>query len=143
MPGAAVDVGHGTTITFGTSGWTGNVESVSWGGIARTVIETSHMGTTAAGANQFGNRTFLPGDLIDPGTITLAVHFNPQTNPPIGAVAETVTITFPLVAGDSTPANWACSGFVSSFDIQDNMDDKMTASMVVKLSGKCTMTDAA
>lgn len=143
MPGAAVDVGHGTTITFGTSGWTGNIESVTWGGISRTVIETSHMGTAAAGANKFGNRTYVPGDLVAPGQITLAVHFNPQTNPPIGAAAETITVTFPLVSGDATPATWAASGFVVSFDLQDPMDDKMTASLVIQLSGNVTMTDAA
>ena len=143
MPGAAVDVGHGTTITFGTSGFTANIESVSWDGIARTVIETSHMGTTAAGANQFGNRTFIPGDLVDPGTLTMNIHFNPQTNPPIGAVAETITVTYPLVAGDSTPATWACSGFVSAFSLTDPMDDKMTAVLTVKFSGKVTETDAA
>ncbi len=143
MPGAAVDVGHGTTLVFGTSGFTANIDSVTWDGIARTVVDTSHMGTTPAGANQFGNRTFIPGDLIDPGTLTLNVHFNPQTNPPIGAVPETITVTWPLVTGDSTPANWSASGFVSQFTLTDPVDDKMTAVLTVKLSGKVTMTDAA
>ena len=143
MAGATVDVGTGTTITFGTSGFTANLMSVRWSGISRAAIDTSHMGTTAAGANQFGSRTFIPGDLVDPGELALEVQFNPQTNPPIGAAAETITVTFPLVAGDATPASWACSGFVTAFEITDPLDDKMMATMTVKLSGKVSMTDAA
>jgi hypothetical protein len=143
MPGTAVDVGHGTTITFGTSGFTANIMSVRWSGIQRTAVETSHMATTAPGANQFGNKTFIPSDLSDPGELTLELHFNPQTNPPIDAVAETMTVTWPLVAGDSTPASWACSGFVTGFDLTDPLEDKMTSTCTIKLSGKVSMTDAA
>ena len=30
MPGTAVNVGTGTTVTFGTSGYSANIENVDW-----------------------------------------------------------------------------------------------------------------
>jgi hypothetical protein len=143
MPGATVDIGTGTTITFGTSGFTASIMSVRWSGISRPSVPTSHMGTAAAGANKFGNATFLPGEIIDPGEMTLELQFNPQTNIPIAAVPETITVTWPLVTGDSTPANWSGSGFVTVFEITDPLDEKMTATMTIKMSGNVSYVDAA
>ncbi len=99
MPGATVDIGTGATIVFGTSGFTAEVMSISIDGIDRESIETTHLGTTVPAANQYGGRTYIPGDLADPGTTTIEINFNPDTLPPIGLAAETITITFPLVAG--------------------------------------------
>jgi hypothetical protein len=142
MPGTAVNVGTGTTVTFGTSGYSANLENVDWSGIDREAFPTTHMGTTQAGANQFGGKTFLPSKFADPGEITLEVQFNPQTNPPVHGVAETITVTWPQVTGDSTAASWACSGFVRSFRVSDPHDGKMMATIVAKLTGVATMTDA-
>lgn len=142
MPGTTVDVTTGSTIVFGTSGFTSEIMSFTWSGIAREPIDTSHLGTAAASSNEFGNRTFIPGRLIDPGEATLERHFDPDQDIPIGAVAETITITFPLVTGDTTAANWAGSGFATAFDVTGPLDEKMTATMTVKFSGNITMTDA-
>ena len=136
MADPAVDIGTGTTITFGTSGFTSELLSISWSGIARESVHTSHMGTAAPGADKFGNRTFLPGDLADPGEITAEFHFDPSQDPIINEAAETITITFP------SGSTWAASGFVTSFEFDDPMEDKMTATVVVKLSGNVTMTDS-
>src|SRR5262249_47186668 len=114
----------------------------SWDGIDRQMFETTHMGTAAPGSNKFGNKTFIPSKLSDPGSLSMEIHYNPQTNPPIDGALETITVTFPLVSGDSTAASWSASGAAQSLRIQDPHDGLMTATMVVKLSGNVTMTDA-
>ena len=142
MPGTAVNVGTATTITFGTSGYSANVETVDWSGMEREAFPTTHMGTTLPGANQIGGKTYIPSKFADPGEITLEVQYNPQTNPPLNGAAETITVTWPLVSGDSTPASWSASGFLRSFRITDPHDGKMMATAVVKLSGNISFTDA-
>lgn len=142
MPGLAVDSGVGTTIVFGTSGFTAELTEVRWSGIARQALETTHMGTAAAGANKFGNKTFIPAKLSDPGMLAMTVHFNAQTNPPIDAVAETITVTFPKATADAVAAYWSASGFVTAFEITDQMEAVLVANVTVKLSGNVTMTDA-
>lgn len=137
---ALVDNGTGTTVTFGTSAFTAELLSVSWGGINRVSLETSHMATPAPGASNFGNMTFLPGDLSDPGELTMDIHFNPDTEPPIDQPAETITVTWPLAAGDTTPAIWAATGFVTSYEPGATLEEVMTATMTVKLSGNITLT---
>jgi hypothetical protein len=142
MPGSPVDVGYGTTVVFGTSAFSAELLSVDWGGISREAIDVTHMGSGAPGAGVFGNMEFIPNDISDPGELTMEIHFNPDTLPPIDAVAETVTVTFPLFAGDTTPADWEGSGFVTSYEPTVPHDDKMTATMTVKFSGNITRTAA-
>lgn len=136
MAATAVDVGFGTTITF-ASGFMAKITSVSWGGIAREPKETSHMTSTN------GWRTFIPSDLKDPGELTVELQFdkNAATKTNIGGAAETITVTFPVPAGGSTAATWACSGFMTSFEMADPMDDVMTATAGLKFSGEPTFTD--
>jgi len=144
MAGASVNVGTGTTLTAGTSGWTAELLSLDLNGIAREAIETSHSGTAAAGAGKHANRTYIPGDLADPGSLDVTFHFNPDTEPPIDQPAETWTVAFPLVSGDSTPASWAASGFMTEFSVTGpGQDDKMVGSATIKLSGNTTRTAAA
>jgi len=143
MPGLAVDSGVGTTITFGTSAFSAEITEVRWTGVARAAFETSHMGTAAPSSNHFGNKTFIPSKLSDPGSLNLTVHFNAQTNPPIDAVPETITVTWPKAPADTTAATWAASGFVTSFEVTDQLEAVMVATMTVKLTGNVTMTDAA
>ena len=143
MAGATVDIGTGTTIGFGTSSWTSELLSIDWSGISREAIETSQMATAAAGANKFGNRTYVPGQLSDPGELTCEFHLDPDKEPPIDQPAETITVTFPLVSGDSTAANWACSGFATGFSASIPLEDKMTATMTIKLTGNVSQTAAA
>lgn len=142
MPGAAVDVGTGATLVFATSAWVANKVMFDWDGMERRAHETSHLSTPAPGANQIANRTFMPGDLVDGGQITVNGHFNPNTNPPMHQTPETITATFPLVAGDSTAAIWACTGFFTGFRFGVPMDDLMTFTAVIKISGNISFTDA-
>ena len=135
MAGANVDIGTGTTITFADSAFSAELLSVNGSGLARASVDTTHLGTV-------GGMTFIPTDLVDSGEFEIEIHFNPDNFPPIDAPVEVITITFPLVAGDSTPAKWVCEGFMTNFDWGVQLEDKMTASATIKLSGLYAPTDA-
>jgi hypothetical protein len=127
------DEGYGTTITW-ESGFCAQILSANWDGISRAAIPTSHTTTTE------GWMTFQPSDLQDPGSLTVELQFDPDDAPPIEEAAETVTVTFPIPAGGSVAATWACSGFLTEFGNQVPYNDKMTATAVIKFSGEPTFT---
>jgi hypothetical protein len=131
------DIGNGTSVTFGTSSFSASLMSVTWGGITRPAIQTSHLGTTTA-------HTFMPDDLYDGGDITLSIQYNPNTQPPISGAAETVTVTYPVPSGSSNGATHAFSGFVTEF-VPGNagLGELMIASVTVKVSGAITYVDAS
>lgn len=139
MAGATVNIG--TASTVGGSGYTAEVTNISWSGISRGAVDTTHMGTVEAG--NFGGRTFMPTDLVDAGEITVECHFDPDTDLAIDAAAAAVTITFPLVTGDGSSATWAASGFCTSFEWNDPLEDKMVATMTIKMTGGVTLVAAA
>ena len=126
----ATDIGTGTTVTFGTSGFTADILGVNWDGIAREAINTSHMGTT-------NDHTFMPVDLVDNGTLTVDIAFVASLTPPIltNAPAETVTVAF---AGSAT--TWSFSAFQIDFSAVAPFEDKMTATCVYKISGAITVS---
>lgn len=132
----ATDTGTGTTITFGTSGWTGQITNVDWDQLTRAVIETSHLGTADA-------NTYMPSDRYDPGEITIEGNFDGDDETPIAEDPETITVTFPLKSGDSTPGNWAATGFATSFRFGLPDEEKQTFTMTIKLSGAITYTAAS
>ena len=80
MPSAG-DIGTGATVATSTSAFTANYTNISWGGISRPSIKSSHLGTT-------GYDTFVIGDLTDPGEVTLEVFYNTAILPPVRATAR-------------------------------------------------------
>ena len=131
------DVGTGASIDFGTSNWTGHIENISWGGITRGSIPTSHLLTT-------GGRTFIVGDLYDPGDLTLDIQYDPDDRPPFSAVEETITITYPVPTGLSNGADHAATGFIINFPPgQLGVDEKMMSTVTIKLSGDITFNPSS
>lgn len=119
----------GLTITY-QSGFFAEILNYDDAGVTREVVETTHMGTTGA-------RTYTPGTLYDPGEISIEILFDPEQDPvtPITAAAETVTVTY----ADAAPAStMACSGFMTNFAITGPLEDRMTATATLKLSGART-----
>lgn len=134
---AATTLGTGTTVTFGTSAFSAQLLSVDWSGIERESVDTTHMGTTDA-------RTFMGGSLYDPGEIEMEIAFDGDDTPPIAGAAETITVEFGKKSSGSTNgAKWAGTGFVSEFEVTSPLEDKMEATMTVKMSGAITFTDEA
>jgi hypothetical protein len=130
------DQGYSTTITFST-GFCAEVLSVTWDGLERAAIDTTHMTSSS------GWMTAIPSDLKNPGQLTVELLANPSTSPPISSSAETITVTFPIPSGGVSAASWACSGFMISYTLNDPHDDRMTATAVIKFTGLPTFTAGA
>lgn len=122
--------GFGITITFGTSGFSGEIIDTTPPEMTRESIETSHTET----ANN--RKTFIPADLGDDGELSFDINFDPDVDPPIDGAAETITITF------ASGATWAFSGFMTGYAPAAPIDDRMTATVTVKVSGVITITPA-
>ncbi|MBE3118841.1 MAG: hypothetical protein IMZ50_08815 [Candidatus Atribacteria bacterium] len=127
MPSPAVDITTGTTITFATSAFTAEIASVNGPDYSRESINTSHLGTTTA-------HTFIPADLYDAGSLSLSIHYNPDTTVPINSAPETITVTYP--AG----ATVSFSGFMTGHNATGPLEDKMTADVTIKITGAVTRT---
>ena len=124
----AVDKGTGTTVAFGTSSYSVNISSISISGEEVPVIDATHMGTT-------GYREKIFGDLVEPPEVTVEIHFDPDNEPPVSGAVETVTITFPLPAGQTTAANMAGTAKIVSWDNAVPLEDIMTGTYTIKFDG--------
>ena len=137
MASPAVNTGTGGSITF-ASGFFAQITNVNWNGITVPSIKTSHFGSAAGnGTTTFGGDTFIAGDLADPGSLEVEIHFNPDTAIPIHLAAATLTLTIP---GSTTPATWACSAFFTECGFSMPLEDKMVMNCTLKFSGVLTKT---
>jgi hypothetical protein len=121
--------GYGITISF-ASGFLAEIIDTTPPEMSREAIDTSHTATTD------GAMTFIPSDLIDYGECTVELNFAEGTTPPIDDPAEAVTITF------ASGATWAFSGFLTGYAPAAPIDDRMTATATIKVSGAITITGA-
>ena len=137
------DIGTGATLTLDS--FTANIISINHGGVDREAVPTSHLGTIAA-------RTFLPGDLYDPGEFEIEYQVDTEdpaaaaAKPPYDGDAVTVTVKLPIKpgSGDSTPAQVAATGFVTSASpLAISLEGLITGSMTVKLSGALAWANAS
>jgi hypothetical protein len=131
-----IDIGTSATVTFATSGFTACIRDISVSGISREAVETTCMDTSNA-------RTFIPGDLYDPGEVSMEILFNPDTDLPLNGAAEVITITYPLGTGETSAATLAGTGFLTAVDWTVPLEDVMTASVTFKFTGELTFNDAA
>lgn len=101
---------QGASVTFGTSGLTGKVLSVSSVQQSREVLDITDLSIAAGGAKRS-----IPADLYDPGTVDVEfLYSSAQALPDIGAVAETITITFTKATAAGAAATFAGSGYISA-----------------------------
>ncbi len=147
MAGTTIDIGTGSTIVFADSLYTANLLSVDWSGISREVVDANHMGiSTGNVAPDFGSAQFLPVDFADGGELTVEVQFDPAQLPPmLPAVvgdSELITLTFPLFSGDAGAANFAFQGFCKNMDITASLEEVMTATLTVRVTGGVTKSVA-
>ena len=137
--GSAVDVGTGASVTF-ASGFVARLLSLSLDDAAREAIKTTYMGSTAGDdTDNFGGHTYIPGQLSDAGSVTMEIHFNPDTLPPIGSAAETFSIDFDTYGTDTENTAWDGTGFLTSMDVGVPLEDVMTATITVKLTSTLTL----
>lgn len=107
---AKPDTGHGATITFATTAWTGKIIGMPTNlDKQRPRVQTTHLGTTT-------NHSYMPGDLDELGELEFDVRFEAATGlPATGAAPETITVTWPLApgGGGATGASLAGTGFIT------------------------------
>ncbi len=121
MASGTTDIGFGTLISFAS--FSGELTEVGGPSLSRDTVDTTHM----LSPDEW--REFIAG-LKDGGEVTLTVHFDPAEIPPIESAKGTVTITWP----DGTP--WSFDGIVTAYEPAAPVDDKMVASITIKVSGK-------
>jgi hypothetical protein len=99
--------GSSVALTTGTTVFT-EVESVSWTGLTRTAVETTHLTSTG------GAKTFIAGDIIDYGEVEVDQKYSTQlqhgTLLVTTAKCDTLTLTFKKAAvscGATLPATAA------------------------------------
>jgi hypothetical protein len=131
------DTGNSATISFGTSTFTANYHSI--GGLEETLdkIEDSHLGTST-------RKTYIPGDLAEPGEIACEFEYDPDDQPPIGSAPETITITYPKPSGASAGATLAGTGFIISRKTPDLKNNElMVGEFTIAFDGKTGPTFTA
>lgn len=100
--------GKGATIAFGTSAYSLTLKEMDLGEEKRDSIEDTGLASTKV--------THVPGDLTDPGEMKIKYYFDQSAasaRPACTTAPETVTVTFPLKTGETTPANMAGTGMVT------------------------------
>ncbi len=130
------DSAQGTTITFGTSSYSAQVTSVSRTGNTRTALKTSHLGTTGA-------HTYIPSDLIEEGQLDVEIIYDPDLPPPLSAVAETITLTFPVPSGLTNGATHSGTGFLIEKNYELPLDDLMVGGYTIQWGDDVTQADAS
>jgi hypothetical protein len=84
------------------------------------------------------------GNVVDEGELALTVRYFPGTTDPgslIPHADETVRITYPLQAGETTAAKWEFTGhFTKVTGIKVGTSDRATASITVKVNSKPVFT---
>lgn len=127
---AKINVGTGTAISFGTSGFTAHILDINPPNASRESIQTSHMGTIK-------DHTFTPADLVDWGELGFDIVFDPDSAnvPPVYGDSEEVTITFP----DSAANTWVFSAFVTGFEPTVPLEDRATGTVTCKVTGAVTL----
>ena len=119
-------VGTGTTIAFGTTGFTALVRSINGADLSRPAINTSHLGTTNA-------HTYIPGDLYDPGGVEFEVLFDPENlfdDKIYSTALEEIVITFP------DASTLTADGYVSNFAFSNPLEEVVTATFKVEFTGE-------
>ena len=101
---------QGAAVTFGTSGLTGKILSVSAVQQSRDVLDISDLSIAAGGAKKS-----IPADIYDAGSVDVEFLYSALSAlPDVTAVAETITITFPKATTSGAAATFAGTGFISS-----------------------------
>jgi hypothetical protein len=127
--GSLLKYGTGTTATA-----VGQVMDISWGGIERAAVETTHL--TSAG------HTFRPSDLLNPGQLTANVLLDSGgTYTTVMGKITTATIenwSITLANGDV----WNASAFPTSIDLSGlAVEDNVTYDITLQPSaGTMTIT---
>lgn len=131
----------GLTITYNSSFFQAIIKGVSGVGGEAMNVETIHTELTNGFAlNQ-------PGGVKRLKPLQLRVQHDGSKDwkSALGAAAETITITYPLMSGESSAATLAFSGYMSDYEAQGEVTstEPMEATVTLMPSGEPTITAAS
>lgn len=124
-------VATGITVTFGTSAFSAEIIDVNGPSASRGEIDVSHQGSTPC-------RAFFPTNLWTPGELGLEIAFDADIDPTTALQeigTELITIAYPTDIAAANAKSWSFQGFMSGFDPSGPFEDKMSASITVKVCG--------
>ncbi|NRA40488.1 MAG: hypothetical protein HRU15_20255 [Planctomycetes bacterium] len=128
--------GTGASVSFATSTVVADLISLNLPEIAREPLETTNLGTV-------GGKTFKPGKIRDYGEVSMVFDYNPGDGELIIADAEVVTITYPLLSGETTAATRVFTGFVTAEGGEEfAVDTLMRLNRTFKVDGSIVYTPA-
>jgi len=118
--------GTGITVVW-ESGFLAEIIDVTPPGASLEMINISHMSTEDA-------HEFMVAALVDWGEAVFELAFDPGATPPIGNDFSACVITF------RDGETWAFSAAMSGYTPRAPMEDRMTCTATLKVSGKVEMT---
>ena len=129
----ALDIGQGTYVTFGTVLATSGgykITGVNHGGISRAVADATHMTSTA--------KEFVASAIYDPGELSVEVLFDATIKPTadLSSVGTAQVVTVYWANGGSAVTQWTAYGFATGFEAGAQMEDMMSGTLTIKLSGQ-------
>lgn len=132
-------IGHGSEFkrsSDGTSGGTfssvGEITGITPPGLSRETVDATHM------QSPDGFREFI-GSLKDGGEVSIEVNFDPDHADVAAALADLTSSTpgyYKIVFPDTT--EWGFAALMTGYETGDPLDDKMTATLTYKVTGKPT-----
>jgi hypothetical protein len=128
----ANDIGQGTYVSFGTALHTATgykITGVSHGGITRPVADATHMLSSA--------KEFVASSIYDPGELSVEVLHDPSVKPTadLANVATNQVVSVYWANGGTAVTLWSAFGYMTQFEAGAQMEEMMSGTVTIKLSG--------
>lgn len=127
--------GNGTTFTY-DGGLVADVLSISTPSVSAATIDTTNIGSI--------HRTFIAGT-IDSGEMSLEIMYDPNSDTDIEdawdntATAAPVEKACVITFADAGTATFTFQAILTGFSASVAIDDKVTASITLRVSGPITV----
>ena len=135
--GTLLKIGDGATPTE-TFTTIAQVLNIGGPALSQDAIDVTHHSSTG------GWREFV-GGLLDGGEVTFDINYDPDAathNATTGLINDMENRTkrnFQLVFPDTGPTTWSFTALVAGFEPSAPIDDKLAASVTLKVSGQPTL----
>jgi len=124
---------NGTTFSY-DGGAVADVLSISAPSVSVATIDTTNLGAV--------HRTFIAGT-IDSGEVSLEIMYDPMSDTDIEDSWDNTATTAPVsktcVVTFSDSATYTFSAIITAFSTSVAIDDKVTASLTLKITGAVTV----
>jgi hypothetical protein len=119
-------IGFGVTLTGGST--VAEITSLECGGRKCDFVDV-----TAADSDS-AYRQKLP-TILDAGQITVEANYTSALAAAFLTLMKAKTISAWTVTFPGSTGTWNCSGFVTSFDVKNDVEGKQSASITIELTG--------